>query len=287
MDLSHNRIVFLGSAVSKHSCLESLAQLRVLILAHNSISALEFLNCLPQLEHLDLSHNDLQVIENLQHNPNLSYVNLANNNIKDLGSLTNNRYLRNLILDNNFISSLHYAPKTLPASLESLSLAGNCIEDLQSVTFLTKLTGLRYLDLAQNPFVKSSFDMGFDLRPFVIFLLRKVVSLNGVSVRKHEQSLADTLFSSDQGDLDDELLHLLKPGNAHDLLAYLCASCPLSNHSSNNNYHQSQKYSERDLQRTATLAWGTRSAAASFHQGIIYPFLSTPFILIPILIESL
>jgi hypothetical protein len=276
LDLSQNRIVVLGGGPSKLSCFEQLVNLRVLVLRKNSISKLEYLHCLPQLEHLDVSSNNIQVIENLQQNINLTYLNLSYNNIRELTNLAANRNLRNLNLDNNILTSLSFAAKQLPVSLERLSFANNSIDDILHVTFLSKLTALKQLNFEGNPLVKASLAEAFDFRPLILFLLRDLTHINGIPVRKAEKTGSLSLFLNSRGEQNNELSRLLKPGQSQGLVRYLCDKCPLPpvdfaprvQGERKNANHSSDRPADRDRglpgERGPSVAWSSRGAAASF-----------------------
>ncbi|GAQ81770.1 hypothetical protein KFL_000900260 [Klebsormidium nitens] len=131
-------------------------------------------------------------------------------------------------LSNNSIAGLESAPEELPDDLQMLSLAGNKLSDLCHLKYLTACTSLIDLDISGNPVTDGAARIGFDLRPFLLFLLPRLQRLNGQDVRQARLLEASrTLFTDARGRLSDRLLEMLDDGRQVELTHYLSQQCPL------------------------------------------------------------
>lgn len=61
-----------------------------------------------------------------------------------------------------------------PCYVQILSLASNKISDLCQLKYLTACTSLIDLNISDNPVTDGAFRIGFDLRPFLLFLLPRL-----------------------------------------------------------------------------------------------------------------
>lgn len=146
VNLAHNRIESIGD-------LSGFWSLKKLDLSHNKISQIEGLIALKYLEVLNMSYNQLTVIENLD-NLNITSLNLQKNKIdsfisddhrgfKTMPKLT---YVR---LGHNNMTSLKIFKDA--ASVQSIYIDNNLIEDMIEITYLRNLKLLVYLNMANNP----------------------------------------------------------------------------------------------------------------------------------------
>ncbi|XP_050426245.1 leucine-rich repeat-containing protein 49 [Adelges cooleyi] len=143
-----SRLVFLdiyGNQLERITGLESLSNLRVLLLGKNRIKRIEGLKTLHRLEVLDLHGNQLTQVGGLQSQGELKVLNLAGNQIKVLGSLdlVGLRSLRELNLRRNRLKCLLGFAET--QQLTKLFLSNNelnTIDDMPSVVHLYKLQEL-------------------------------------------------------------------------------------------------------------------------------------------------
>lgn len=126
------------------------ANLNMLTLSSNKLTALNGLEQLPELAVLFVGNNqlnDLTAIAPLKH---LEMLLADSNQIEDLQPLAGLSELSLLSLGKNVISDL--APLANLTGLTTLGLSNNQIED---ITPLSNLIKLQYLDLRNNPQIKS------------------------------------------------------------------------------------------------------------------------------------
>jgi Leucine-rich repeat (LRR) protein/GTPase SAR1 family protein len=147
--------------------LQSLRQLKILILNHNSIEEIEDLHLFPHLEKLDLSNNNIKQLLKIEaHNrlkaldlsgnklkkiseitqfPSLEWLSLSRNALQDMDGLQGNNSLRVLDLSRNFIPG-YKSNKKNPA-LAILNLSNNLLFDLPD---LKNTPNLQYLFAGYN-----------------------------------------------------------------------------------------------------------------------------------------
>ncbi|KAJ1483094.1 hypothetical protein T484DRAFT_1801653, partial [Baffinella frigidus] len=136
--------------------------------------------------------------------------------------------LRTLELRSNSLATTASLPNSLPSSLSSLGLGNNELATLSDLRYLSSLMELRALDLRANPFASAATVQGVDYRPFLVFLLPRVTTLDGEAVPRSAVSESRLLFTDDTGRLSDTLMALLQPANERRLRAYLEERCPLA-----------------------------------------------------------
>ncbi|VVC33524.1 Leucine-rich repeat,Leucine-rich repeat domain, L domain-like,Leucine-rich repeat, typical subtype [Cinara cedri] len=149
-----SRLVFLdvyGNQLERITGLESLNNLRVLLLGKNRIKRIEGLKTLHRLEVLDLHGNQLTQIGGLQSQGELKVLNLAGNQIKVLGSLdlTGLRSLRELNLRRNRLKCLLGFAET--QQLTKLFLSNNEVNTIDDMPSLVHLNKLQELAIDNNP----------------------------------------------------------------------------------------------------------------------------------------
>ncbi|KAL5244269.1 hypothetical protein ACI65C_011679 [Semiaphis heraclei] len=149
-----SRLVFLdvyGNQLERITGLESLNNLRVLLLGKNRIKRIEGLKTLHRLEVLDLHGNQLTQVGGLQSQGELKVLNLAGNQIKVLGSLdlAGLRSLRELNLRRNRLKCLLGFSET--PQLTKLFLSNNEINTIEDMPSLVHLNKLQELAIDNNP----------------------------------------------------------------------------------------------------------------------------------------
>jgi len=140
----------------------------------NKITKIEGLDTLLYLKKLELGKNKINVIENLSHLESLNQLSLEDNEIHTLANFPIFKNLMELYVGNNYI------------------------ENVKEVRHLTDLPKLIILDISGNPFTKES-----NYRIFILFYIKKLKVLDGISIEASEAQLARETFT---GRLSDEVL---------------------------------------------------------------------------------
>jgi len=194
------------------------AQIEVLNLSHLKIKKINSLNGMANLQQLNLSHNLIEKIENLDCCPNIEELNLEKNKITKIEGLDNLFYLKKLELGKNKISviqNLSHLENLNQLSLEDnqietiadfptfknlmeLYIGNNYIENVKEIKHLSELPKLIILDITGNPFTKET-----NYRIFILFYMKKLKVLDGISIEASEAQLARETFT---GRLSDEVL---------------------------------------------------------------------------------
>ncbi|GIZ01913.1 centrosomal protein [Caerostris extrusa] len=91
------------------------------------------------------------VIQNLQFSNNLVHLDLSRNNISAISDLSNLTKLKIFHLNGNKISTLNRASTYFPTCICTLSLADNCLADINEISHLVKLHCLEQLTISGNP----------------------------------------------------------------------------------------------------------------------------------------
>ena len=102
------------------------------------------------------------------------------------------RLLQVLLVHKNQISTLKSCERFLPsASLGTLTLNDNQLEDLTELSHLSHLTFLEQFTIANNPCCEQPQDISkqFDYRPFVINWCLSIRVLDGILVGAKERSV--------------------------------------------------------------------------------------------------
>ncbi|KAG8189048.1 hypothetical protein JTE90_025483 [Oedothorax gibbosus] len=212
-----------GNAIIRMYGVNKCHHITHLNLPNNNIVTIEGLKDMPNLQFLNLSVNNLKVIQNLQFSNNLVHLDLSRNNIAVISDISNLTKLKILHLNGNKIVNLTRASNYLPTSICTLSLADNCIADLNEVSHLVKLHCLEQLTFSGNPCL-SSEELSlppFDYRPFIINWSLGLRLLDGGVATQKESLKAEWLYSQGKG-------RHFKPGEHIDLLEYLCQVCPIT-----------------------------------------------------------
>lgn len=131
-------------------------------------------------------------------------------------------HYQELFLNGNRISHLRQCDKYLPASLETLTLAKNNINDLNEISTLSGLCNLHSISISDNPCVQmTGSSVGFDYRPFVLNWCMSVKLIDGFVVTPIESLKAEWLYSQGRG-------RQFRVGEQQTLVRYLASVCPLS-----------------------------------------------------------
>ncbi|KAF8778803.1 Centrosomal protein of 97 kDa like protein [Argiope bruennichi] len=192
-------------------------------LPNNNIVCIEGLKELPNLTFLNLSVNNIKVIQNLQFSNNLVHLDLSRNNISAISDISNLSKLKVLHLNGNKISTLNRASTYFPTCICTLSLADNCLADLNEVSHLVKLHCLEQLTISGNPCL-STDELSlppFDYRPFIINWCLGLRLLDGRVATQKESLKAEWLYSQGKG-------RHYKPGEHLELVEYLGQVCPVT-----------------------------------------------------------
>ncbi|XP_077140964.1 centriolin [Ranitomeya variabilis] len=151
--------------------LEKCERLEVLNLSHNLIERIEKLERQTRLRELNLAHNRISKIEGVEHMQNLQKLNLSINEIEHIPA---------------------WMGKKMKA-LRTLNLKQNVISSLQDVSRLKPLKDLTSLVLADNPVANLPH-----YRPYVIFHLRSLNSLDGQVITIQERQEAHDRFNLEE-----------------------------------------------------------------------------------------
>ncbi|CAJ0958257.1 unnamed protein product [Ranitomeya imitator] len=163
--------------------LEKCERLEVLNLSHNLIERIEKLERQTRLRELNLAHNRISKIEGVEHMQNLQKLNLSINEIEHIPA---------------------WMGKKMKA-LRTLNLKQNVISSLQDVSRLKPLKDLTSLVLADNPVANLPH-----YRPYVIFHLRSLNSLDGQVITIQERQEAHDRFNLGGGEAGEDLEKRMK-----------------------------------------------------------------------------
>ncbi|XP_044162086.1 centriolin-like isoform X2 [Bufo gargarizans] len=146
-----------------------------------------------RLEVLNLSRNLIERIEKLERQTRLRELNLAHNRIRKIEALEHMQSLQKLNLSANKIEHIPaWVGKKLKA-LRVLSLKQNVISSLQDVSRLKPLKDLMSLYLADNPVAALPH-----YRPYLVFHLRSLDSLDGETITDQERQEAHHRFHQEE-----------------------------------------------------------------------------------------
>jgi len=155
--------------------LDSLQNLKYLILANNNISKIENLNMLSNLEELDLSMNEIEEIYSLENLVNLKQLNLSQNHIQEIKGLDSLKNLEILNLSYNQINRIEGLNNL--KNLHFLALFYNEISEIQNIDALENLKEL-YLDFNRIATISG---------------LEKLANLENLSVRQNRISKIENI----------------------------------------------------------------------------------------------
>lgn len=147
--------------------LTRLKRLQVLNLSNNVIARIEKLEMLSRLRELNLSYNCISKIENLESLTCLQVLNLTGNQIEHIPAWLGKK--------------LH--------ALRTILLARNAIQSVNNLNRLRPLRDLAQLTIAENPVSQLPH-----CRPYCVFLLRTLDTLDGQKVTAQERESADSRF---------------------------------------------------------------------------------------------
>lgn len=202
-----------------------LRHLARLDLSYNELNAIEGLKELIHLTHLNLSCNKIKAIEQLRTNSLLELLDLSENAITTITNISQLGKLKKLFLHKNQISQLRHCEVYLPISLETLTLAGNRISDLNEVSHLVSLVNLREISIVSNPCIEMTGNsVGYDYRPFLVNWCTGLKIIDGFGVDDIECLKGEWLYSQGRG-------RQFRPGQHAQLVKYLIETCPLNNQS--------------------------------------------------------
>ncbi len=133
--------------------------------------------------------------------------------------------------------------RCFPPAVSTLTLNGNDLGDLAEVSFLSGMTGLEQLTIADNPCIVQPDDerKQYDYRPYVINWCLSLRVLDGVIIGAKERFVSFVTSEIASGLMGSFLLYSLKAewmysqsrgrhftvGQHEELLAYLLSVCPL------------------------------------------------------------
>uniref|UniRef100_A0A1B6DTC1 Centrosomal protein of 97 kDa n=1 Tax=Clastoptera arizonana TaxID=38151 RepID=A0A1B6DTC1_9HEMI len=191
-------------------------------LSNNKIHSIEGLKDLEQLKWLNLSGNNIKTIEHLHKNILLEYLALSENGIALISNLSHLTKLKQLFLHKNHIGGLKHCELYLPKSIVTLTLAHNNLVDLNEISHLVQLEGLREFSISGNPCVTmSGSEIGFDYRPFLINWCMGLKVIDGYAVDDIERLKGEWLYSHGRG-------RQFRLGEQGALVQYLAECCPLN-----------------------------------------------------------
>ncbi|XP_059488502.1 centrosomal protein of 97 kDa isoform X2 [Neocloeon triangulifer] len=233
-----------GNSFQRIENLDHLTQLICLSAVNNKLVRMYGVSRLTNLTRLNLSKNGIVTIEGLRNLTNLHWLSLAGNNIKQLESIHTNvalefidvsenllkgvsdlsplKNLQVLKMHDNQLTTLKFGSCHLPNSLKVLTLANNLIADLNEISYLSNLTSLESITIANNPCVSmTGKSIGFDHRPFLINWCMSLRTIDDYMVGAKESLKAEWLYSQGRG----RQFHV---GEQAALVEYLASVCPLS-----------------------------------------------------------
>uniref|UniRef100_T1J4N6 Centrosomal protein of 97 kDa n=1 Tax=Strigamia maritima TaxID=126957 RepID=T1J4N6_STRMM len=199
-----------------------LINLRILDLSQNNIVCVEGLKELPHLQWLNLAGNNIKAIDHLNTNSILEHLDLSDNNITHLSDISFLKVLTTLLLHKNKITTLRFASNYLSSSINILTLSENILTDINEVSYLSGLSSLEQLSIADNPCYRMTGEnIGYDYRPFIINWCLRLRILDGYLVGPKESLKAEWLYSQGKG-------RHFRPGEHERVVAYLSQVCPLT-----------------------------------------------------------
>eukprot|EP00960_Hanusia_phi_P047411 758392-Hanusia_phi.AAC.1 len=231
LDLSDYSI---NSLASFQTSISSLRRLKQIDISKNSISSLKYIRSLPMLETVICSNNAMTTLVGLEECPMVQTIDASDNAITVIGDLRHLCRLKNLDIHGNSMSSISSLPHNLPGSLSTLNISNNELGSLSDLRYVSSLMELRRLDLRANPITSAIYMKGIDHRPFVVFLLPRLSTLDEKPVSRQEWAVSRTLFCEEPGILSDALMALLQPANEKRLRQYLMEKCSLSSQEPSN-----------------------------------------------------
>ncbi|OHT16728.1 hypothetical protein TRFO_12988 [Tritrichomonas foetus] len=180
--------------------------LRDLDLSRNKFVDLSPLSTVINLRSLNISFNrirDLHFVENLQ---NLEKLNASNNKITDINSYFPQSLIY-LNLSNNELSDLSFLDEKVPSTIEYLDLAGNAIDQVLELKYISLFQQLRILRV-------GLFENNKDLNiiPFVKHLCPSLQNFDDVEIT---EDIDDEIFN------EDDLYDILVNGTEQQLQEFL------------------------------------------------------------------
>nr|AFB74718.1 CEP97 [Schmidtea mediterranea] len=212
-----------GNQIIQTNGLSHLSNLTVLDLSHNKIISIDGIKSLNMLTWLNLSNNRIKNIEHLEGNLQLKHLDLSDNLITKISNISFLSKLKTFLMHGNRITSLYRIDLFLNISIEILSLAENQIHDLTEISYLHSLFNLKQLSIKENPcLMKSSSEMEFDYRPYIINWCIDLKILDGEEINEKEKLIAEWLYTQGKG-------RIYKPGDHFELVNYLTKDCAFTN----------------------------------------------------------
>lgn len=171
--------------------LSYLTHLVLLNLKHNSISEIKGLGNLQSLQYICLAGNTIKEMKGMERCLQLRYLDLADNCITHTSDLSMLVCLETLLLHGNALSSLESIPVHFPASVLTLTLSENEIEDINQFSSLQFLKRLTQLSVMANPcFNATDTSLLVDHRSCILLWCKSLVTLDGVHVTNFERHRA-------------------------------------------------------------------------------------------------
>ena len=196
LELNHCKIAKIGDQ-------GLMPNLKLLSLKGNYISEINGLDLLSNLEELNLEDNKLKEVKCIENLIELQKLELGGNRIVTIiNCFTLQDKLTHLSLEHNQIISLEYLSPLV--QLLELYIGENQITDIKEIRHLANLEKLIVVDLWGNPICKD-----FDYRLFVIYHIKDVKVLDGISISQSEYEEAKEAFT---GRLSEELLQVKLAG---------------------------------------------------------------------------
>ena len=150
--------------------LDRLKKLHTLNLSGNMIEKMEKLEKLARLRELNLSYNCITKIEGIECLLLLQVLNLTGNQIEHLPAFLGKKL----------------------KSLRTLKVAKNQLQSLEEFSKLRPLKDLTQLTIADNPVTRIPH-----CRPYLVFHLRTLDSIDGQNITRHERETSDKRFSQE------------------------------------------------------------------------------------------
>jgi hypothetical protein len=168
--------------------LEIFPNLRFASFCDNIIKIIEGFDKCTRLEELYLEDNQIEKIESLDTLVFLKKLNLGKNRLSTIENLDVLENLTQLSLEDNEITSLRGLASA--KKLMELYIGNNKIENLKEIQHLKSLPKLTILDMTGNEVTRMP-----EYRLYVVYYLRRVKVLDGVSVSSQDQSDAKQKYS--------------------------------------------------------------------------------------------
>ncbi|KAL3288028.1 hypothetical protein HHI36_002480 [Cryptolaemus montrouzieri] len=181
-------LVFLDlydNQLEKISGLESVENLRVILMGKNRLKKIDGFQNLKQIEVLDLHGNKITHVKGLSNLNKLKVLNLAGNQIRIIGVLDLNglNSLQELNLRRNRLKKLLGFEDT--PNLIKLFLSNNDLKSVEDISSLAKSPNIKEICMENNP-----ISLGGDCVSFLVSYLPQLIKLNSIQINEQVRKAA-------------------------------------------------------------------------------------------------